>query len=122
MAVEICHRCGRFVCSSCLELSGEGVLCTECHERMGVGGKASRRAVTSLVLGILGLNCGLVPGVFGLWLAHQELAAIARGEAPVAGRNLARGGQILGYVNLVILVLGLAALVVFGAAIRSAFD
>jgi hypothetical protein len=68
--------------------------------------------VAALVLGIVGLNCGFVWGVAGLVLAHQELGAIARGDAPEAGKNLAKGGQILGWINVVILALAVAAGVV----------
>jgi hypothetical protein len=109
-AVEICQRCGAFVCGSCLELKGTEVLCTTCFARQA--GKPSRRAVAALVLGILGLNCGFVWGVVGLVLAYRELRAIARGEAPQAGQNLAKGGQILGWINVAILVLALIAGVV----------
>jgi hypothetical protein len=106
-AVEICQRCGAFVCGTCLELQGAEVLCANCFARQG-GKKASGRAVASLVLGIVGLNCGFVWGVVGLVLAYQELGAIARGEAPAVGRNLAKGGQILGWINVVILALASA--------------
>ncbi len=106
-AVEICSRCGGFVCSECLELEEQSVLCPSCLNRSGSRGAASGRAIASLILGILGLNCGFLPGIIGLVLAVQELAAIEQGSAPPGGRNLARGGKILGYVNI-----GLLGLVV----------
>ena len=114
-AVEICARCGAFVCPSCLELRENAVLCTACHERYA--GKASGRAIASLVLGIIGINCGLLPGLIGLVLAYQELAAIERGESPEAGRSIAVGGKIIGFINLGLLVLavGIAAAMILWA-------
>lgn len=106
-AVEICTRCGVFVCATCLQFRDNAVLCPTCHGRFM--GKASTRAVLSLVLGIIGFNCLFLPGVVGLVLAIQELGAIDRGEAPEAGRSIATGGKVIGFINLGILVLGLGA-------------
>ena len=111
-AVAICGRCGRFVCGDCLELAGESPLCLECHQRAS-GGLASRRATAAMVLGILGLCCGFVPGLVGLVLARQELRAIGRGEAPAAGSRRARVGFVLGVLNLAFLLAAITG-AVFG--------
>lgn len=102
-AVAICSRCGKFVCGDCLELAGEAPLCVECFERAS-GGLASRRATASMVLGLVGLSCGFLPGVVGLVLARRELRAIDRSEAPTAGRRRARVGFVLGCLDLAFLV------------------
>src|SRR4051812_23741772 len=82
-AVEVCQRCGAFVCGECLELVEGAPFCTSCFARSS-GGSASRRAVASLVLSIVGLNCAFLPGIVGLVLASRELSAIERNEAPMA--------------------------------------
>lgn len=102
-AVEVCRRCGSFVCGSCLQLLASGVFCPPCYERSNASAKASPQAIASLVLGLVGLNCMFVPGVVGLVLAQKELRRIEEGSSPEAGRNLARGGRILGWINVVLL-------------------
>ncbi len=119
-AVDICQRCGGFVCGECLELQGSDVFCQNCFQRSGGGGKASGRAVASLVLGILGIQCGLLPGVVALFLAQQELAAIDRGESPAAGKGLAKGGLILGWISVGLLVA--VILVAIGVAVFATID
>lgn len=111
-AVENCERCGAFVCSECVELTPEGVRCQRCYERV-TKEKPSTRAVMALVFAIVGINCCLVPGIVGLVLGTAELEAIERGEAPAAGRNLARGGQIVGGVSAVLTALALIGGAVF---------
>ena len=116
-AVESCSRCGAFVCAPCLEFHLDGgVRCQQCMTRDRTE-KPSTRAVVALVFGILGLQCGLLPGVVGLVLGTAELSAIEQGEAPAAGRSLARGGQILGGVSAALL-----ALVVLGVAFYALFS
>lgn len=104
-AVDVCQRCGTFTCGDCLELSIDAVLCTDCHRRQGASRFASRRAIASLILGLLGLPCGLVPGVIGLVLAYHELGRIDRGLSPEVGRGAARTGKILGWIDTGLLVL-----------------
>ncbi|MHB8877400.1 MAG: hypothetical protein ACYC8T_27220 [Myxococcaceae bacterium] len=142
-AVAICGRCGKFVCGDCLELAGEVSLCLDCHGRAR-GGWASGTATASLVLGIVGLIlgglpgligaarhfsdinrgvpfpfagliCGLLPGLVGLFLATRELAAIARRDSPQAGAGRARVGRVLGYCNLGLLAAVIAWALVLGA-------
>jgi len=86
------------------------VLCPGCYERFM--GKASTRAVASLVLSVAGISCTCLPlGVAGMVLGMQELDAIKRGESPEAGKSIAQGGLWIGVVNTALL-----ALVVLGAA------
>ncbi len=110
-ATLTCYRCGSFACGQCAE-SHEGVeYCAACYARE-FGGKSSGRAVASLLLAILGLNCCMpFLGIPALILGTQELAAIERGESPAKGRSLAKGAQILGWIEIALLVCA----VLFGA-------
>ena len=110
-AVENCERCGAFVCADCLQLTPDGNRCVNCYERVTLE-KPSSRAVMALVFAVVGINCCLLPGIIGLVLGTAELAAIERGEAPAAGKNLARGGQIIGGISA-----ALSGLAVIGAAV-----
>lgn len=107
-AVDTCQRCGAFVCGDCLELREGRGYCPDCFIR-SQSGPASKRAIAAIVLGIVGLNCGFLPGVIGLLLSYRELAAIDAGEAPDTGRSLARGGRVLGWINVALLVVATAA-------------
>jgi len=61
---------------------------------------ASTRALLALILGILScLLLGLFAGIPAIILGRKEEKAIARGEAPLAGKNFARWGWILGIVG-----------------------
>lgn len=110
-AVDTCSRCGAFVCGGCQELKDGDSYCTTCHARQ-FGGKASSRAVTALVLAILGLNCFPIFGIPAIILGGQELAAIDRGEAPEKGRSLAKGARILGWIEVGLTVIGIIVAVV----------
>jgi ABC-type Fe3+ transport system permease subunit len=48
----------------------------------------------------LGLCLAFVPGVMGLLLAYAELRSIERGDTPRAGREWARAGVVLGWMNV----------------------
>ena len=110
-AVENCERCGAFVCADCLQLTPDGNRCVNCYERVTLE-KPSSRAGMALVFAVVGINCCLLPGIIGLVLGTAELAAIERGEAPAAGKNLARGGQIIGGISA-----ALSGLAIIGAAV-----
>jgi len=103
LAVGVCARCGTFLCAACvLPFEGE-VVCGACFERHVREPRASSQAWASLYLGLAGLTCGFVPGLVGLVLAYRELERIRLGEAPVGGRPLARAGQLLGWLNVVLM-------------------
>lgn len=94
-----CRRCGGLTCVSCLALSGARGWCRTCEEYSRLG-SASRRAVASGVLGGVGLCLAFVPGLVGLALAYVELRSIERGDTPRAGREWARAGVVLGWMNV----------------------
>jgi hypothetical protein len=114
-AAITCHRCGSFACSECLQFHESTEYCAACYERE-FGGKASSRAVTALVLAIVGLNCLWPLGIVSLIMGNQELAAIERGESPAKGRSLAKGAVILGWIGI-----GLTAVAVVAGAIALFF-
>jgi uncharacterized protein DUF4190 len=99
VATAPCRRCGTLTCVSCLALSGARAWCRACEEHSRLG-SASRRAVASGVLGGVGLCCAFVPGVLGLVLGYAELRSIERGDTPRAGREWARAGVVLGWMNV----------------------
>ena len=68
---------------------------------------ASTQAITSLVLGILGIICcGLLAPV-AWYLGSQELKAIGEGRSPIAGEGLAKAGMIMGIIGSILLVLSM---------------
>ncbi len=74
---------------------------------------ASGRAITALVLAIASfLCCGFFTGIPALILGRMEEGAINRGEAPEAGRMLAKIGWILG---LIATILNCLTIVIIGA-------
>jgi len=103
LAVGACARCGTFLCATCgVPFEGE-VVCGACFERHVREPRASSQAWASLYLGLAGLTCGFVPGLVGLVLAYRELERIRLGAAPSGGRPLAKAGQLLGWLNGVLL-------------------
>lgn len=84
---------------------------------------ASGRAITSMVLSILGLVCfGFLTSIPGMILGKMEMNAIAAGQAPRAGETLAKVGFYLGIAGTVIYCLGAlawAVLAFIGAAANS---
>jgi hypothetical protein len=66
--------------------------------------RASPLAWSALVLGIVGINLTLIPGLVGWVLGRRELERIDAGLSPPAGRPLARGAVLLGKLCAVALV------------------
>ena len=107
-AVEICSRCGTFLCGECVEYFKETTpACSNCLPVL-VGAPASARARVSPLLstvGLAGLVAGFVvrgrPGL-AIWVASfllgfsgiafgvQELRLIRADQAGKRGRNWAR--------------------------------
>ncbi len=111
-AAITCHRCGSFACTECLNLHDGVEYCERCWQRE-FGGKASGRAVLTLVLAIISLNCMWPLGIASVILGSQELAAIARGEAPMKGRSLAKGGLIIGWIGVGLTVVAVGVGIAF---------
>lgn len=74
----------------------------------GAGTNASTQAITSLVVGILGIvSCCYLLSPVAWYIGSQELKSIREGRSPAAGEVLANVGRILGIVGTVLLVLSL---------------
>src|SRR5205814_107952 len=108
-AVDVCKRCGKFLCGECVELVGEDAYCAECARPLKV--RASRLARTALgtqlaAWGLLLLSClaiGFVRGLVGfaimlavgpvsfasLIMSVIELVRIRRGSASRRGKRFA---------------------------------
>jgi hypothetical protein len=67
-------------------------------------------AIWALVLGVLGFTCiPAIGGLFALTLGIVAKGEIAKSEGTITGSGLAIGGAVLGALNVVVSVLGLAA-------------
>jgi hypothetical protein len=86
-AVDACARCGTYVCLDC---------CHGCHAKASRKAAQSRRATLALVCGLLSIHGCLPLGAVAVLVGVAEVRAIERGQAPLAGRNLAIGGIALG--------------------------
>lgn len=72
---------------------------------------ASGKAITALIFGILGFfTCPLV-GIVALFLGKSASADINAGKASPAGAGMAKAGIILGWIHIVLLVLGILVIV-----------
>lgn len=67
------------------------------------------QAVTSLVLGIVGLFLPIL-SPFAWKFGHDEIKAIDAGRRPPNGYGMATAGRILGIIGTVFLVIGIIAL------------
>jgi hypothetical protein len=76
--------------------------------------KASSRATTALVLGILGFVCCQLCAPFAWYMGNQESKAIKAGQSPAAGQGFATAGMILGMIGTILLVFGLLWIFFFG--------
>ncbi len=80
----------------------------------GSAEKASSRATTSLILGILGFVCCQLCAPFAWYTGQQETKAIKAGQSPAAGQGFATAGMILGIIGTIIMVFSLLWLFFFG--------
>ncbi len=69
--------------------------------------KASSRATTALILGILGFVCCQLCAPFAWYMGNKEVKAIKSGESSVAGQGFAMAGMVLGIIGSIFLVFGL---------------
>jgi hypothetical protein len=74
---------------------------------------ASSRAVTALVLGLVGFFCCNLVGPVAWYLGQQERKAIRAGLSSQAGDGMALAGMIIGIIDTALMVMGLVFLVVW---------
>ncbi|MBI3184441.1 MAG: hypothetical protein HYZ28_20085 [Myxococcales bacterium] len=123
-AVELCRRCGGFLCGECIQLHADEPYCEDCLKV--VLRPESRRslvavalATASAVLGFYGLVAAAVllatevkggplfvmpayaPGVAGMVMGYQERAKVRTGEAARKGRIYADAAVYLGWADVV---------------------
>jgi hypothetical protein len=110
LAVDVCERCGRFVCGDCEVLRDERTWCAECA---AVPHRASPRATLALVLGLGGFVCCGPLSLAAIALGRVEERAIERHEAPPQGLARARWAVRLGVVQLGLAVLVITAVVLW---------
>jgi hypothetical protein len=75
---------------------------------------ATGRAITILVLAIVGLVCCPLTAPVAWVMGRQEVKAVQRGEAPAANHSLAQIGMVLGIIGTVMLAFGLLWLFALG--------
>ena len=86
-----------------------------------IPGKASSRAVTALVLGILGLTCCGIMAPIAWMLGSTELKDIRAGLASSEGKGYATAGKILGIIGTVLLILGMLWVILWFVFVFSTF-
>lgn len=94
-----------------------------------VAGQAHPSSTTAMVLGIIGLAgilfCGgitLVLSPFAWAIGRRAVREIDAEPGRYSGRDQAKGGQIMGIIGTVLLVLGIVALVAFIGLVFSSVD
>ncbi|MCA2979593.1 MAG: hypothetical protein INH37_15070 [Myxococcaceae bacterium] len=98
-AVEVCERCGRFVCAECLTFAQDGAaLCPGCFALPR--GRSSRSGL-ALGLVLVGWSGCLPLTPVGMAMAWTELKAIERGESAEASKPGAQWALGLGALQLV---------------------
>ena len=71
--------------------------------------RTSGLAIASLVLGLLGLFSAGLAGIPGVICGHLSLGRIKRSAGTLAGRGMAIGGLITGYLGICVFVLAVLA-------------
>lgn len=67
---------------------------------------ASKRAIWGLIFSVLSFAfCPIITAIVGVVLSHQELVAIERGLAPIAGKPVAQAGYYVGLANIFLYVI-----------------
>ena len=130
-AVDVCQRCGRFLCGDCVELVDEDAYCADCAPRVNVpASKLSKVGLCIAAAGWLGFGLvllGVRLPVFGLVLllfpAPAALAALILGMLEwrriKAGLSAARGKRwvIATFVLALPLLLMMVAMTALGVSL-----
>ena len=74
----------------------------------------SSLAISSLILGVLSFVCfSILTAVPAVICGHMALNQIRRGEVAESNRGLAIAGLVLGYINILLVLLSVMAYIVF---------
>jgi hypothetical protein len=104
LAVEVCQRCGAFICADCVTEKPNGAYCPPCASRFLSNFAGSWLAIFSAGLGFVGLGCAPL-GPVALTLGAIDLLRIAASGKRPAGWKLDLAGVGLGLLGIVIWVL-----------------
>lgn len=74
-----------------------------------MGGQTSGLAITSLVLGIGSLLCGVFTGIPAVICGHLAKGQIRRSGGQIQGSGLATAGLITGYLGIILAIVGVVA-------------
>lgn len=110
-------------CTSCgTEVAAGAATCPSCGHPQGqafgapsyaVAPRTDGQAITSLVLGIVGLiMCPLIPSIIAVIIGNQARQRLAA-DPSLQGEELARVGVILGWIGIGLSALGAVAFVLF---------
>ncbi len=102
-AVDICVRCGRFLCQACVTSRAAKVMCRDCATRPMERTEEPfpPLAVALLVMGVLGLAVLPLGWAAGL-LGHRQLNRIARGTVSERGEFAYQWARGLGWASVAV--------------------
>ena len=103
-AVEVCQRCGAFICADCVTIKPNGAYCPPCASRFLSNFAGSWLAIFSAGLGFIGLGCAPL-GPVAVTLGTIDLLRIAAKGTRSAGWKLDLAGIGLGLLGIVIWML-----------------
>jgi hypothetical protein len=75
--------------------------------------KASSKATTALVLGIVGLVCCGLCAPFAWYIGSAEMKQIKAGLSPQAGKGFAQAGSIMGIIGSILFILSIVAMLIY---------
>jgi hypothetical protein len=75
--------------------------------------KASSKATTALVLGILGIVCCGLCAPFAWFIGSGEMKQIKAGLSSQAGKGFAQAGMIMGIIGSILLVLSIIGIILY---------
>lgn len=98
-AVEVCQRCGAFLCADCVTHKPNGAYCPPCATRFLSSFAGTWLAIFSAGLGFVGLGCAPL-GPVAVMLGIIDLARIAVKGTRSAGWKLDLAGIGLGLAGI----------------------
>jgi len=75
--------------------------------------KASSKATTALVLGILGIVCCGLCAPFAWIIGSGELKKIKSGFSSQAGKGFAQAGMIMGIIGTILVIISIIGIIIY---------